>query len=234
MAELQPAAGSAVALPADATSSADSEVAKRLKEFVAYVGSHAYSREQAVALLQLAVDTAEPGPAKKSIRLEWRNIYAAIATLTRTDSETLHARLTIGFSPAEFKWMLQNKALYTWHSSPVRYQRCLQCMVAKLGALCSTPASLPWLLGSLSRLFKGRIWQTNLDKSIVASTAGQCGSNAEKTCWSCRSRLTDAPPGQLASTGSKTCLILACPIQTVLLSALYALSTVHSNRGSQW
>lgn len=163
MAEQQHAARTALSVPAESASTADSELDKRLEDFVAYVGNHEYSRGQAVALLQLAVNTAEPAPTKKRLQLQWRNIYAAIATLTRTDSETLHARLTIGFSPAEFKWMLQNKALYTWHSSPVRFQRCLQCMVAKLG---------------------------------------QCGSSAEKTCWSCRSRLTDAPSGQLASSGN--------------------------------
>lgn len=106
---------------------------RRWQEFVAVVGQHAYDREQAAALLQLAVELVDESRGRASLRLEWRNIYAAVATLTRTDSETLHARLTVGFSPAEFKWMLQNKALYTWHSQPVRFQRCLQCMVAKLG-----------------------------------------------------------------------------------------------------
>lgn len=126
-------ARSELSVPAGPAGISSGEAIKRWQEFALYVGGHEYNREQAVALLQLAVDTAEPGSAKKSVRLQWRNIYAAVATLTRTDSETLHARLTIGFSPAEFKWMLQNKALYTWHSSPVRFQRCLQCMVAKLG-----------------------------------------------------------------------------------------------------
>lgn len=120
----------------DLASSAHEELDKRLQEFVTYIGDHDHNQEQAIALLQLAVETAEPGSAKKSARLEWPNVYAAIATLTRTDSETLHARLTIGFSPVEFKWMLQNKAVYTWHSNPVRFQRCLQCMVAKLGTSC--------------------------------------------------------------------------------------------------
>lgn len=133
MAEQQHDARTAFSAPAESASTSDSELGRRLEDFLAYVGNHEYSRGQAVALLQLAVGTAEAAPTKKSIQLQWRNIYAAIATLTRTDSETLHARLTIGFSPAEFKWMLQNKALYTWHSSPVRFQRCLQCMVAKLG-----------------------------------------------------------------------------------------------------
>lgn len=121
---------------ADSASTADEELSKRLQEFVAYIGDYDHSQEQAIALLQLAVQTAVPGSAKKSARLEWPNVYAAIATLTRTDSETLHARLTIGFSSVEFKWMLQNKAVYTWHSNPVRFQRCLQCMVAKLGTSC--------------------------------------------------------------------------------------------------
>ena len=121
-----------LSVPAEPASSPCSEEARRWSDFVDYVRDHEYDREQAEALLQLAVVTAEPS-SKKTVRLQWRNIYAAVATLTRTDSETLHARLTIGFSPAEFKWMLQNKALYTWHSSPVRFQRCLQCMVAKLG-----------------------------------------------------------------------------------------------------
>ena len=121
-----------LSVPAESAINPSTEQAKRRSEFVDYVREHNYDREQAEALLQLAVDTAEPS-SRKSVRLQWRKIYAAIATLTRTDSETLHARLTIGFSPAEFKWMLQNKALYTWHSSPVRFQRCLQCMVAKLG-----------------------------------------------------------------------------------------------------
>ena len=125
-------------MSADAPTSAEQEVNKRWRDFVAYIGDHDYNQEQAIALLQLAVKTAEPGSAKKSARLEWQNIFAAVATLTRTDSETLHARLTIGFSPVEFKWMLQNKALYTWHSSPVRFQRCLQCMVAKLGTSCES------------------------------------------------------------------------------------------------
>ena len=118
---------------AEPASSTNEELNKRLQEFLAYIGDYDHSQEQAIALLQLAVKTAEPGSAKKSARLEWPNVYAAIATLTRTDSQTLHARLTIGFSPVEFKWMLQNKAVYTWHSNPVRFQRCLQCMVAKLG-----------------------------------------------------------------------------------------------------
>lgn len=117
----------------DPASSASEELEKRWQEFAAYIGDYDHNQDQALALLQLAVKIAEPGSAKKSARLEWPNIYAAVATLTRTDSETLHARLTIGFSPVEFKWMLQNKALYTWHSNPVRFQRCLQCMVAKLG-----------------------------------------------------------------------------------------------------
>ena len=129
----QHATRSLLSVPAEPAGSAPGGLAERWPQFAAYVGNHDYSREQAIALLQLAVDTAEPGSAKKGARLEWQNIYAAIATLTRTDNETLHARLTIGFSPAEFKWMLQNKALYTWHTSAVRFQRCLQCMVAKLG-----------------------------------------------------------------------------------------------------
>ena len=112
---------------------ATAEFTHRWQEFTAYIGQHEYDREQAAALLQLAVELADQGRSRARLRLEWRNIHAAVATLTRTDSETLHARLTIGFSPAEFKWMLQNKALYTWHSQPVRFQRCLQCMVAKLG-----------------------------------------------------------------------------------------------------
>ena len=112
---------------------ATAEFTRRWQDFTAYIGQHEYDREQAAALLQLAVELADQGRSRASLRLEWRNIHAAVATLTRTDSETLHARLTIGFSPAEFKWMLQNKALYTWHSQPVRFQRCLQCMVAKLG-----------------------------------------------------------------------------------------------------
>ncbi|DBB05642.1 TPA: hypothetical protein ACH3X1_012259 [Trebouxia sp. C0004] len=142
MAEQQHAARTALSAPAESASTSDSELGKRLHEFIAYVGNNEYSRGQAVALLQLAVNTAEAAPMKKSIQLQWRNIYAAIATLTRTDSETLHARLTIGFSPAEFKWMLQNKALYTWHSSPVRFQRCLQCMVAKLGNALRPPRNI--------------------------------------------------------------------------------------------
>ena len=129
----QHAARSLLSAPAEPGSSAPGGLPTKWQDFVDYVGNYDYNKEQALALLQLAVDTAEPGSAKKRARLEWHNIFAAIATLTRTDSETLHARLTIGFSPAEFKWMLQNKALYTWHSSPVRFQRCLQCMVAKLG-----------------------------------------------------------------------------------------------------
>ena len=124
---------SLLSVPAEPAGSTSGKIAKRWPEFQAYLGSHDYNREEALALLQLAVKTAEPSSAKKGARLEWQNIYAAVATLTRTDSETLHARLTIGFSPAEFKWMLQNKALYTWHTSAVRFQRCLQCMVAKLG-----------------------------------------------------------------------------------------------------
>lgn len=120
-------------LSVDPASGGDRHITARWQEFVTYVGDHDYNQEQATALLQLAVQIADPGSARKGARLEWQNIYAAIATLTRTDSQILHARLTIGFSPAEFKWMLQNKELYTWHSSPVRFQRCLQCMVAKLG-----------------------------------------------------------------------------------------------------
>lgn len=112
---------------------ASAAAAQRWQEFTAYVGQYDHDREQAAALLQLAVELSDQGRGKASLRLEWRNVYAAVATLTRTDSETLHARLTVGFSPAEFKWMLQNKAVYTWHSQPVRFQRCLQCMVAKLG-----------------------------------------------------------------------------------------------------
>ncbi|KAA6429110.1 MAG: hypothetical protein FRX49_01220 [Trebouxia sp. A1-2] len=142
MAEQQHDARTAFSAPAESASTSDSELGRRLEDFLAYVGNHEYSRGQAVALLQLAVGTAEAAPTKKSIQLQWRNIYAAIATLTRTDSETLHARLTIGFSPAEFKWMLQNKALYTWHSSPVRFQRCLQCMVAKLGNALRPPRNI--------------------------------------------------------------------------------------------
>ena len=118
--------------------SASAEFARRWQEFATYIGQHDHDKEQAAALLQLAVDMADQPRGKASLRLEWRNIYAAVATLSRTDSETLHARLTIGFSPAEFKWMLQNKALYTWHSQPVRFQRCLQCMVAKLGTTVSS------------------------------------------------------------------------------------------------
>ncbi len=110
MAEQQHAARTALSAPAESASTSDSELGKRLKEFLAYVGIHEYSRGQAVALLQLAVSTAEAAPTKKSIQLQWRNIYAAIATLTRTDSETLHARLTIGFSPGR-------KALPAEHSA---------------------------------------------------------------------------------------------------------------------
>ena len=130
-------------LSADPARSGDQAMHKRWQEFVAYIGDHEYNQEQATALLQLAVQVAEPGSPKKGARLEWQNIYAAVATLTRTDSETLHARLTIGFSSVEFKWMLQNKALYTWHSTPVRFQRCLQCMIAKLGRSCRFRPGLP-------------------------------------------------------------------------------------------
>lgn len=33
----------------------------------------------------------------------------------------------------EFRWMLHDRHLYTVHKVPVRFQRCLACMVAKQG-----------------------------------------------------------------------------------------------------
>ena len=33
----------------------------------------------------------------------------------------------------EFRWMLHDRQLYTVHKVPVRFQRCLACMVAKQG-----------------------------------------------------------------------------------------------------
>ena len=163
----QHATRSLLSLPTEPAGSAVGGMAERWPQFEQYVGNHDYSREQAIALLQLAVDTAEPGSAKKGARLEWQNIYAAIATLTRTDNETLHARLTIGFSPAEFKWMLQNKALYTWHTSAVRFQRCLQCMVAKLGTNVPTSA-LPF-----SALF-ARVAMSHTRDSPLGSVLSAC------------------------------------------------------------
>ena len=180
------------------------------QEFTKYVDVHAFDQEQAAALLQLAIDLCDQGRGRGSLRLEWPNIYAAVATLSRTDSETLHARLTIGFSPAEFKWMLQNKALYTWHSQPVRFQRCLQCMVAKLGEVkrdhdppaqsCAPNGQccVPCLSKASLVMIEGPLYPR-----MMSRFAGQCGSSAEKTCWSCRSRLTDAPPGQTASQGAQ-------------------------------
>jgi len=71
MAEQQHAARTALRAPAESASTSDSELDKRLEEFIAYVGNHEYSRGQAVALLQLAVNTAEPAPTKKSIQLDY-------------------------------------------------------------------------------------------------------------------------------------------------------------------
>ena len=56
--------------------------------------------------------------------------------------------------------MLHDRQLYTVHKVPVRFQRCLACMVAK---------------------------------------QGPCGDH--KATWLCRSRLTDAPPGDNVQNG---------------------------------
>lgn len=65
--------------------------------------------------------------------IDWPSIYCAITTLTRLDKGCLQARLAVGCSELEFRWMLHDRHLYTVHKVPVRFQRCLACMVAKQG-----------------------------------------------------------------------------------------------------
>ncbi|KAL3154588.1 hypothetical protein ABBQ32_014039 [Trebouxia sp. C0010 RCD-2024] len=42
-------------------------------------------------------------------------------------------RQALGAGELEFRWMLHDRQLYTVHKVPVRFQRCLACMVAKQG-----------------------------------------------------------------------------------------------------
>ena len=46
----------------------------------------------------------------------------------------------------EFRWMLHDRGLYTVHKVPVRFQRCLTCMVAKQGPCGDNKAT--WLCRS--------------------------------------------------------------------------------------